>query len=94
MSRVGFEPTTAVFERAKTVQAVDHATTVIGLCYKCPQKMYVGLHEVFISFVRFNQNWYKLKNFSKSPQYQVARRQFKGSRVSTYGQTEGQTRES
>jgi hypothetical protein len=28
--RVGFEPTTPVFERAKTVHALDRATTVIG----------------------------------------------------------------
>jgi hypothetical protein len=30
MSRVGFEPTTPVFERAKTVHAWDRAATVIG----------------------------------------------------------------
>jgi hypothetical protein len=28
--RVGFEPITAVFERAKTVYALDPAATVIG----------------------------------------------------------------
>jgi hypothetical protein len=28
--RVGFEPTTLVFERAKTVHALDRAATVIG----------------------------------------------------------------
>jgi hypothetical protein len=30
MSRVGFEPTIQVFERAKTVHALDRATTVTG----------------------------------------------------------------
>jgi hypothetical protein len=30
MPRVGFEPTTAVFERAKTVHALDEAAAVIG----------------------------------------------------------------
>jgi hypothetical protein len=31
MPRVGFEPTTPVFERAKTIHALDRASTVIGL---------------------------------------------------------------
>jgi hypothetical protein len=30
MTQVGFEPTIPVFERAKTVDALDRATTVIG----------------------------------------------------------------
>jgi hypothetical protein len=30
MSRVGFEPTTPVFEQAKTVHALDRAATVVG----------------------------------------------------------------
>jgi hypothetical protein len=30
MSREGFEPTIPVFERTKTVLALDHAATVIG----------------------------------------------------------------
>jgi hypothetical protein len=30
MPRVGFEPTIPVFERAKTVHALDHATTVLS----------------------------------------------------------------
>jgi hypothetical protein len=30
MPRVGFEPTLPVFERAKTVDALDGAATVIG----------------------------------------------------------------
>jgi hypothetical protein len=32
MPRVGFEPTTPVFERAKTVHALDRAATVISSC--------------------------------------------------------------
>jgi hypothetical protein len=31
MARMGFEPTIPVFERAKTVHALDRAATVIGL---------------------------------------------------------------
>jgi hypothetical protein len=31
---VGFEPTIAAFERAKTVHALDRAATVIGACYQ------------------------------------------------------------
>jgi hypothetical protein len=31
MPRVGFEPTIPVFERAKTVHALDRAATLIGL---------------------------------------------------------------
>jgi hypothetical protein len=31
MPRVGFEPTIAVFERAKTVHSLDRAATVVGL---------------------------------------------------------------
>jgi hypothetical protein len=31
MPRVGFEPTTPSFERAKTVYATDHAATVIDI---------------------------------------------------------------
>jgi hypothetical protein len=34
MHRVVFEPTIVAFERAKTVHAVDRATTVIGM-FKC-----------------------------------------------------------
>jgi hypothetical protein len=30
MPRVGFDPTTPVFKRAKTVHALEHAATVIG----------------------------------------------------------------
>jgi hypothetical protein len=30
MPRVGFEPTTPVFERVKTVHVLDRAATVIG----------------------------------------------------------------
>jgi hypothetical protein len=31
MPRVGFEPTTSVFEQVKTVHALDYAATVIGM---------------------------------------------------------------
>jgi hypothetical protein len=31
ISGVGFEPTTSVFERAKTVHALDRMVTVVGL---------------------------------------------------------------
>jgi hypothetical protein len=31
MRRVGFEPTTPVFERAKTVHVLDRAATVSGM---------------------------------------------------------------
>jgi hypothetical protein len=34
MSHVGFEPTNPVFERAKTVHALDCAATVIGFITK------------------------------------------------------------
>jgi hypothetical protein len=34
MSRVGFEPTIPVFERAKTVHALERAATVIGTVAK------------------------------------------------------------
>jgi hypothetical protein len=33
MPRLGFEPATPVFERAKTVHALDRAATVIGLFF-------------------------------------------------------------
>jgi hypothetical protein len=35
MLRVGFEPTIPVFERAKTVHALDRAAAVIGVAYFC-----------------------------------------------------------
>jgi hypothetical protein len=35
LPRVGFEPTIPVFERAKTVQALDRAATVLGYCKYC-----------------------------------------------------------
>jgi hypothetical protein len=42
MPRVGFEPTIPVFERAKTVHALYHATSVIGVANnnKLEIKMY------------------------------------------------------
>jgi hypothetical protein len=33
MDRVGYEPTTPVFERWKTVYALDRAVTVIGMVF-------------------------------------------------------------
>jgi hypothetical protein len=33
MPRVVFEPTTPVFERAKTVHALDRAATVVGIAF-------------------------------------------------------------
>jgi hypothetical protein len=33
MPQLGFEPTTPVFERAKTIHALDLTATVIGLLY-------------------------------------------------------------
>jgi hypothetical protein len=38
MAGVGFEPTIPVFERAKTVHALDGAATVIGLSWKLEAK--------------------------------------------------------
>jgi hypothetical protein len=32
MPRMGFEPTTSVFERAKTVYVLDRTATMIGAC--------------------------------------------------------------
>jgi hypothetical protein len=38
MPRVGFEPMTPAFERAKTVHALDRAATVFGLINGCYNK--------------------------------------------------------
>jgi hypothetical protein len=40
MSRVGFDPTTPVFERVKTVYALDRTATVIGTKYLAEQKCF------------------------------------------------------
>jgi hypothetical protein len=40
MPRVGFEPTTPVFERAKTVHVLDLAVTVIGFLISYLFKIY------------------------------------------------------
>jgi hypothetical protein len=45
MLRVGFEPTIPVFERAKTVHALDHAATLIGVCINLLQ----GKLDLFVS---------------------------------------------
>jgi hypothetical protein len=34
MPRVAFEPMTLVFDRVKTVHALDHAATMIGMMYE------------------------------------------------------------
>jgi hypothetical protein len=39
MPQVGFELTTPVFQRAKTVQALDRAATVIGLAFHRPNQI-------------------------------------------------------
>jgi hypothetical protein len=41
MFRVGFEPTTPVFERAKTVHALDRSAIVIGLQRCQYRKLYI-----------------------------------------------------
>jgi hypothetical protein len=44
MPQMGFAPTTPVFERAKTIHALDRAATVIGMFYLACQ-----LHiEIFV----------------------------------------------
>jgi hypothetical protein len=42
MHRVGFEPTIAVFERAKTVHVFDRAATVFGLAHLLKKICIVG----------------------------------------------------
>jgi hypothetical protein len=58
MPRVEFEPTIPVFERAKTVHALDRAATVIG-CFACylsiPIIPYSYGVEVFILFWIYTQ---------------------------------------
>jgi hypothetical protein len=41
---VGFEPTIAVLERAKTVRALDRSATAIGI-YKIEEKLHVGVRD-------------------------------------------------
>jgi hypothetical protein len=67
MPRVGFEPTTPVFEREKTVHALDRATTVIGKITD------IGLHNdedkhMMLSSCQI-RNYYK---FSSSGKPQIA----------------------
>jgi hypothetical protein len=45
MPRVGFETTTPVFERAKTVHGLDRAATVVGLRAICPA------HLILLDFI-------------------------------------------
>jgi hypothetical protein len=41
MPRMGLEPTILVFEQAKTVHALDRASTVIGAKYILEQKIFL-----------------------------------------------------
>jgi hypothetical protein len=41
MTQVGFEPTVPVFERLKTVHALDLAATVIGNTFDTNRKCYI-----------------------------------------------------
>jgi hypothetical protein len=43
MPRVGFEPMTAVFERKKTVHALDRTANVIGINFWIPKLMFMKL---------------------------------------------------
>jgi hypothetical protein len=43
MPRVGFEPTIPVFERAKTVHALDRAVTVVGSMFSYVRKLCLEL---------------------------------------------------
>jgi hypothetical protein len=56
MPLVGFEPTTPVFERAKTVHAVDHTTTVIGYITSADTNKLKWIQHKFthLSFNRFS----------------------------------------
>jgi hypothetical protein len=44
MPRVGFEPTTQVFETAKTAHALDREATGIGWVYYATQLLFTALH--------------------------------------------------
>jgi hypothetical protein len=44
MPRMEFEPTIPVFERAKTVHALDRAATVIGYFYRQGLKTYAEFY--------------------------------------------------
>jgi hypothetical protein len=46
MPRVGFEPTTSMFERAKTVHALDLAVSVIGLLLSTVHSSVIGFKPV------------------------------------------------
>jgi hypothetical protein len=47
MPRVGFEPTIPVFERAKTVHAIDRRATAIGLIQYYAPKLFAGVRATF-----------------------------------------------
>jgi hypothetical protein len=64
MPRVGFEPTIPVFERAKTVHALDGATTVIGR-QRWVNNIKIGLKEILYDYVKnFNVN--EIPNFERA----------------------------
>jgi hypothetical protein len=48
MPQVGFEPTTPVFERAKSVHALDRASTVIGLHSACIVLYCIPVASIFV----------------------------------------------
>jgi hypothetical protein len=55
MPQVGFEPTIPVFERAKTVHALDRAATVIG-CRKYSQWIYRGSKKIHLKTDKYFQH--------------------------------------
>jgi hypothetical protein len=52
MLRVGFEPPTPVFERAKAVHALDRAATVIGKLHNVVDQMVKAEDETYV-FIGF-----------------------------------------
>jgi hypothetical protein len=66
MPPVGFEPTTPVFERAKTVHALDRAVTVIGNVGCCSPKFSGNVDLTFLD--KLNNALSLKRNFAvKSP---------------------------
>jgi hypothetical protein len=54
MSRVGYEPTTQVFERAKPIHTLDRTATVVAivLSYRC--RKYLNIVTTLIKFTCYN----------------------------------------
>jgi hypothetical protein len=46
MPQVGFEPMIPVFERAKTVNALDRAAAVIGFRLCIPKQIHLKIHAI------------------------------------------------